>query len=217
MNITVDTLRGLSGNQGIVYNAQTQTISKSSVGHFLAGLFGIKSAQAVNRQTLEEIKKAFPMDMRDALLQAAMQGKLTEQLDTDSSVDELLENIKTEREKLVKEGKIKKSKTIQNDNFVALEDVPFDIPSSWKWVVFENVGYFISGYTPESEYINTTNGIPYFKVGDMNAVGNEVSLNITNNFVNKEKCRIFSRNTIVYPKNGGAIFTNKRRIKGEFL
>ena len=64
MNITVDTLRGLSGNHGIVYNAETQTIAKSSVGHFLAGLFGLKSAQAVNRQTLEEIKKAVLFDDR---------------------------------------------------------------------------------------------------------------------------------------------------------
>ena len=64
MNITVDALRGLSGNHGIVYNAETQTIAKSSVGHFLAGLFGIKSAQAVNRQTLEEIKKAVLFDDR---------------------------------------------------------------------------------------------------------------------------------------------------------
>lgn len=64
MNITVDTLRGLSGNHGIVYNAETQTIAKSSVGHFLAGLFGMKSAQAVNRQTLEEIKKAVLFDDR---------------------------------------------------------------------------------------------------------------------------------------------------------
>ena len=46
----------------------------------------------------------------------------------------------------------------------------------------------------------------------MNATGNEVYLNVTNNFVNKENCRIFSKNTIVYPKNGGAIFTNKRRL-----
>ena len=64
MNITVDALRGLSGNHGIVYNAETQTLAKSSVGHFIAGLFGIKSAQAVNRQTLEEIKKAVLFDDR---------------------------------------------------------------------------------------------------------------------------------------------------------
>lgn len=163
-------------------------------------------------EALKKLKSVFPADMKAAVLQAAMQGKLTEQLETDSSVDELLENIKKEREKLVKEGKIKKSRTKQNDNFVELDNVPFDIPSSWKWVVFENIGYFIFGYTPESEYINKTNGIPYFKVGDMNTIGNEIYLNITNNFVNKEKCRIFSKNTIVYPKNGGAIFTNKRRL-----
>ena len=64
MSITVDALRGLSGNHGIVYNAETQTIAKSSVGHSVASLFGIKSAQAVNRQTFEEIKKAVLFDDR---------------------------------------------------------------------------------------------------------------------------------------------------------
>ena len=64
MSITVDALRGLSGNHGIVYNAETQTIAKSSVGHFLGSLVGIKSAQAVNRQTFEEIKKAVLFDDR---------------------------------------------------------------------------------------------------------------------------------------------------------
>ena len=93
---------------------------------------------------LEEIKKAFPMDMRDALLQAAMQGKLTEQLDTDSSVDDLIEQIKAEREKLASEGKIKKSKgkkSQQNDYFVELaeDEQPFEIPITWKMCKLENI------------------------------------------------------------------------------
>ena len=90
------------------------------------------------------LKKAFPMDMRDALLQAAMQGKLTEQLDTDSSVDDLIEQIKAEREKLASEGKIKKSKgkkSQQNDYFVELaeDEQPFEIPITWKMCKLENI------------------------------------------------------------------------------
>ena len=94
---------------------------------------------------LEEIKKAFPMDMRDALLQAAMQGKLTEQLDTDSSVDDLIEQIKAEREKLASEGKIKKSKGKkkgqQNDYFVELskDEYPYEVPSNWRWTTLEEI------------------------------------------------------------------------------
>lgn len=49
-------------------------------------------------------------DLKKAVLQAAMQGKLTEQLKSDSSVDELLKNIGEEKAKLIEEGKIKKRK-----------------------------------------------------------------------------------------------------------
>ena len=58
MNISVDTLRSLSGNNNIVFNAQTKSLAKAGAGHSIASFFGSKSAQAVNRQTLDEIKKA---------------------------------------------------------------------------------------------------------------------------------------------------------------
>ena len=52
-------------------------------------------------------------DLRDAVLQAAIQGKLTQQLASDSSVDELLEKIRTQKELLIKEKKIKKRKAFK--------------------------------------------------------------------------------------------------------
>ena len=58
MNISVDTLRSLSGNNNIVFDAQTKSLTKAGAGHSIASFFGSKSAQAVNRQTLDEIKKA---------------------------------------------------------------------------------------------------------------------------------------------------------------
>jgi type I restriction enzyme S subunit len=99
-----------------------------------------------------------------------MQGKLTEQLETDSSVDDLLEDIKKEREKLIAEGKIKKSRTKQNDNFVSLEDVPFDIPSGWKWVTLQSIAYTNGGYAfQSSKYSNK--GIRVIRISDFNNDG----------------------------------------------
>ena len=124
----------------------------------------IDELEAIEEE-LKKLKEVFPADMKAAVLQAAMQGKLTEQLETDSSVDDLLEDIKKEREKLVAEGKIKKSRTTQNDNFVELDNVLFDIPSSWKWVklgdLFQhNTGKALNGMNQEGElykYITTSN------------------------------------------------------------
>ena len=73
---------------------------------------------------LEKLEKEFPEDMKNSLLQAAMQGKLTEQLESDGSVDDLIEQIKVERQKLEAEGKIKKSrktkKSQQNYHFAEI-------------------------------------------------------------------------------------------------
>lgn len=125
----------------------------------------IDELEAIEEE-LRKLKAAFPGDMKNAILQAAMQGKLTEQLETDSSVDELLKNIKTEREKLVKEGKIKKSKTPQNDNFVALEDAPFDIPSNWKWDFIPNVTFFQEGPGILAKDFRTQ-GVPLIRIAGM--------------------------------------------------
>ncbi len=75
-------------------------------------------------------------DLRQAVLQAALQGKLTEQLDTDSSVDEMLENIQKEKEKLVADKKIKKEKLLPE---IQDEDIPFEIPDNWRWVRLQSL------------------------------------------------------------------------------
>lgn len=85
-----------------------------------------KSADA-----LASLKKSFPSDIRDALLQAAMRGKLTEQLPEDGDAGDLLEQIKVEKEKLVVEGKIKKQKPLAP---IAEDEIPFEIPENWRWV-----------------------------------------------------------------------------------
>ena len=82
-------------------------------------------------QKLISLKESFPGDLRSAILQAAMQGKLTEQLDTDSNIDELLSIIIQERNNLFDEGVIDKPAKVSE---IREEEIPFDIPDSWRWV-----------------------------------------------------------------------------------
>ena len=98
---------------------------------------------------LEVLKKEFPIDMKDALLQAAMQGKLTAQLESDSSVDELLAVIKVEKEKMIAQKKIKKEKSLSD---IEEEEIPFDIPENWRWVRWGNLAYSIQyGYNAPAQ------------------------------------------------------------------
>ena len=99
----------------------------------------------------ESIKPLF----RKSILQEAIQGRLVSQDSSDESVNDLLQHIKEEKQRLVKEGKLKKSaltdsviykgddnKYYENDgkNIVCIDtEIPFEIPSSWQWVRLANV------------------------------------------------------------------------------
>ena len=115
---------------------------------------------------LQSLKQAFPGNMRDAILQAAMQGKLTEQLESDGTAEELLEEIKQEKEKLIKEGKIKREKKLPE---ISEDEIPFDIPENWKWVRLGNIVSVFGGKRiPAGRKLTKTNtGHIYIRVSDM--------------------------------------------------
>ena len=159
----------------------------------------------------------------------AMEGKLVPQDPNDEPASVLLEKIKAEKEQLIKDKKIRrnnKESTIfrKNNHFyekigkngeeVCIDDeIPFDIPESWELVRLNHLGISTSGKTPKAKELVDNGEYPYFKVGDMNTKGNERYLQITENYLPKEyNSKLFEPNSIVYPKNGGAVFTNKKRI-----
>ena len=79
---------------------------------------------------LEEFNRRFPADMQKSLLQMAIQGKLVEQRAEEGTGEELYRQIQAEKQRLIKEGKIKKEKPLPD---IAEDEVPFEIPESWKW------------------------------------------------------------------------------------
>ena len=75
-------------------------------------------------------------------------GKLVPQDPNDEPASILLERIKTEKERLIKEGKIKRSKKSGSSDTLHYENVPFEVPSSWVWCRLEDIVSFGGGKTP---------------------------------------------------------------------
>jgi type I restriction enzyme S subunit len=85
---------------------------------------------------LEDFNKRFPMDMQKSLLQMAIQGKLVEQRPEEGTGEELYQQIQTEKQALIKAGKIKKEKPLPE---ITEDEIPFEIPEGWKWVRFSEM------------------------------------------------------------------------------
>ena len=108
-------------------------------------------------------------DLRASILQAAIQGKLTKQDPNDEPASVLVERIREEKHRLVKEGKIKKDK---NESFIFRRDsswfetingkderciddeIPFEIPESWTWARQKEVFTLINGRAYSKQIYN---------------------------------------------------------------
>lgn len=115
---------------------------------------------------LEAINKKFPEDMKKSILQMAIQGKLVEQRLEEGTADELYEQIVAEKAQLIKGGKIKKEKPLPE---ITEAEIPFEIPSSWKWV---RLGTIVSVYggkrIPAGTRLSENDtGHKYIRVADM--------------------------------------------------
>lgn len=107
---------------------------------------------------LTALHKKFPTDMKAAILQAAMQGKLSEQLSSDENVNEYYSNIQAHRTQLIKEKVLKKENCLKEP----IKDIPFDIPETWMWCHLGDCIQLISGADLTSdEYNDKQHGIVY--------------------------------------------------------
>ncbi|MEE1450947.1 MAG: restriction endonuclease subunit S [Oscillospiraceae bacterium] len=123
--------------------------------------------------------------LKNSILQMAVQGKLVPQDPNDEPASVLLERIRAEKERLIKEKKIKKEKNPsvifrgannlpyekvgKNEPVCIADDVPFEIPKSWEWVRLGSIGDWGSGATPSRTHPEYYGGnIPWLKTGDLN-------------------------------------------------
>ena len=93
-------------------------------------------------------------DLKNALLQEAVQGKLVPQIESEGNARDLLDEICKEKAILINEGKLKKEKTLAE---IKEEEIPFDIPDSWCWCRFGDIFQHNTGKTQNSS-VETKNG-----------------------------------------------------------
>ncbi len=117
------------------------------------------------RTCCEELENSMKMtenlilSLRQSILQDAIRGKLVKQDEKDESVSVLLDKIKTEKEQLIRDKKIKKEKPLPS---ITEEEIPYELPQGWEWVRLGEVIELISGQHVLPNCYNTDGvGIPY--------------------------------------------------------
>lgn len=103
---------------------------------------------------LSELNNKFPEQLRKSVLQYAVQGKLVPQNSNDEPAEILYKKIKAKKEKLIKEGKIKRGKDLSP---IKTDEIPFKIPATWKWVKLNDISMYLQRgkspiYTDDSNY-----------------------------------------------------------------
>ena len=134
---------------------------------------------------LEELNKKFLLDMQKSILQEAIQGKLVEQRKEEETGEELYKEIQEEKKKLIEEGKLKKQKSLPE---ITEDEVPFDIPETWKWVRSSDALNITMGQSPESNSVNYDNFGCEFHQGKSN---------FGNKFLNTSSVYTTSKNKII--------------------
>ncbi|MBO7730198.1 MAG: restriction endonuclease subunit S [Lachnospiraceae bacterium] len=87
--------------------------------------------------------------LKGKLIDAAIQGKLTKQIESDGNAEDLLTRITNEKKELIKSGKIPKEKRLPA---VSDKEIPFEIPSSWRWVRVQDVASYITDYVANGSF-----------------------------------------------------------------
>ena len=135
-------------------------------------LFPIVENYSRANDNLNSLQSAFPEALKKSILQEAVQGKLVPQDPSDEPAEALLEHIRAEKQRLIKEGKIKKDKhesvIFRRDNshyekrgseeLCIDEEIPFEIPDNWAWARLSSFGVFSSGKTPSMSNPQFWNG-----------------------------------------------------------
>ena len=127
-------------------------------------------------------------DLRQSVLQAAIQGKLTKQLPEDGTAGDLLASIKAEKEQLIKEKKIKKEKPLAP---IAEDEIPFDIPESWVWIRLASAFQLINGDRgknyPSKDKLSEKGAIPFIS-----------AINMSDCTIKKMDCYLYPRPSMMH-------------------
>ena len=139
------------------------------------------------------------------IIDAGMQGKLTQQTDSEKSADILYEEIQEEKKKLIKEGKIKKGKKLSE---IKDEEIPYDIPLNWKWVRIGNVINEV--IVPQRDKPPFSGDIPWCRIEDRDGYylnGTKSGQYVSKETVEEMNLRVCPVGTVLSACSGASIGT----------
>ncbi|NVP03041.1 restriction endonuclease subunit S [Photobacterium damselae subsp. damselae] len=122
------------------------TVESLITQHIDTWTSAVKTKSTSGRGSSKKLELYGVKKLRELILELAVRGKLVPQDPSDEPASVLLERIAAEKEQLVKEKKIKKTKLLPK---LDCGDIPFDVPASWMWVRLGDIGYTQTGGTPK--------------------------------------------------------------------
>ncbi len=132
--------------------------------------------------------------LRKSVLQAAIQGKLTEQLSVDGDAHDLITNIRAEKAQLAKSGKIKVQKKLPE---ISEDEIPFEIPDNWIWVKLGEIVNIVSARrVHKKDWKNE--GIPFYRAREIAILAQEDSI-ANELFISKELYDEYAKTGIPQP------------------
>ena len=149
--------------------------------------------------------------LRQKILDLAIHGKLVPQDPNDEPASVLLERIRAEKERLVKEGKIKKSKATKTSDTPHYEQVPFEVPSSWEWTTVASFTYDLQYGT--SEKSSNKGSVPVLRMGNITRDGSIDYSDLVYSS-NKEDIRKFNlqKNDLLFNRTNSSEWVGKTAI-----
>ena len=150
---------------------------------------------------LEELNKKFPLDMQKAILGQAIQGKLAEQRAEEGTGEELYKVIQDEKKKLIEEGKLKKQKALPD---ITADEIPFEIPETWKWVRLGDLAKVTGGYAFKSNEF-TEQGVRVIRISDFNENGFVNSKIVRHSYDDTLQMFLIEKKNILLCMTGGTV------------
>ena len=192
-------------------NEQTRIISK------VTSLLPVLEKYGTQQEKLDKLNRTINEQIKKSVLQEAIQGKLVPQIAEEGTAQELLEQIKAEKEKLVKEGKLKKSALndsvifrgddnkyyeLIDDSPVCIDEfLPFQIPETWVWCKVKDLLEIQTGASFKKEQTNANKkGIRILRGGNIlpnKYIFKDDDVFVSEEFVNANT--ILKKNSIITP------------------
>lgn len=197
-----------------VIGAATPTFSQENLANLLIPLPPLAEQKRIVERveeifrlldTIDKAQEKYSADsqiLKAKLITAGIQGKLTKQLESDGTAHELYQQIQEEKQKLIKEGKIKKEKPLPP---ISTDEIPFEIPQNWMWVRISDIFAVGTGSTPSK------NEKKYYNGGDIPWVNSALTVNryiekvntyITEYALNSLNLKLYAEHTLIIAMYG---------------